>query len=65
MSKCQSDKPSCTWCIYFEVNNPPSRTYSGTDDAHFVQDKLREIYTKINDKSSKACKIPIDKIIFT
>ena len=65
MSKYQSDKPSCTWCINFEVNEPPSRTYSGEDDAHYIQDILIAIYKKINNKSSKACKIPLDKIIFT
>jgi len=65
MSKYQSDRPSCTWCVYFEVDDPPSRTYSGVDDAHYIQDKLRAIYAKINDKCSKTCKISIDKIIFT
>ena len=44
MSKSQSRKPSVTWCLYFEVADPPSRTYSGADDAHFIVDKLKAIY---------------------
>jgi len=65
MSKSNCHKPSTTWCIYFEVNDIPSRTYSGVDDQHYVVDKLREIYTKLNEKCSKTCKIPVDKIIST
>jgi len=65
MSTPQSHKPSTTWCISFEVNDIPSRTYSGANDEHFVLDKLRAIYTKVNEKCSKTCKIPVDKIIFT
>ena len=65
MSRPQSFKPIITWCLYFEVTDPPSRTYSGADDAHFVVDRLRSIYTKINEKCSETCKIPLDEIIFT
>jgi len=65
MVKYNCDKPSTTWCIYFEVNNPPSKTYSDDNGDHYIINLLQTIYGKINEKCSKACKIPLNEIIFT
>ena len=44
MGKYNSDKPSSTWCVEFEVSDPPSNTYSGVDGNHYLEDKLKAIY---------------------
>jgi len=44
MEKYQCQKPSNTWCIYFEVNVPATRAYSGDGGNHYVEDLLKNIY---------------------
>ena len=65
MVKHNSDKPSTTWCVYFEVIDPPSKTYSDDNGDHYIILLLKKIYGQINEKCSKACKIPPNDIIFT
>ena len=50
MSNPESTKPSTTWCIKFEVIDPPRTSYDSIDSNHHVENGLRNIWNKINEK---------------